>query len=175
MKQLLAILFLSQGLLAYGQAPKAPSTLKGILLEQLRTTHNQEDWFVPVNIAVKGLTPEQAKWKDRSGNHSVMELANHLIFWDGRYLEKFKGNQPAKFNGDNEQTFRGTESWDATVKKLDKVLTEWEQAVEAADDAKLSKWYSTIAHIGTHNAYHTGEIIYVRRAQGSWNPKYGVH
>src|SRR6185437_6200892 len=123
MKQSLIILFLSQGLLIYGQAPKAPTTLKGILLEQLRTTHNQEDWFVPVNIAVKGVTAEQAKWKDRSGNHSIFELANHLIFWDGRYLEKFKGNELAKFNGDNEQTFQSQESWDATVRKLDKVLT----------------------------------------------------
>jgi uncharacterized damage-inducible protein DinB len=175
MKKWLAVLFLSPGLLAYGQAPKAPPTLKSILLEQLRTTHNQEDWFVPANIAVKGVTAEQAKWKDGKGNHSIFELANHLIFWDGRYLEKFKGNQPAKFNGDNEQTFQSQQSWDATVRKLDQVLTEWEQAVQAADDKKLSEWYSTIAHISTHNAYHTGEIIYVRREQGSWNPKYGVH
>jgi hypothetical protein len=29
---------------------KKPPTLESILLEQLRTTHNVKDWFVPVNI-----------------------------------------------------------------------------------------------------------------------------
>jgi hypothetical protein len=31
-----------------------------------------------------------------------------------------------------------------------------------------------IAHVGTHNAYHTGEIVYVRKLQGSWDPSKGV-
>jgi len=33
---------------------------------------------------------------------------------------------------------------------------------------------STIAHIGAHNAYHIGQIIYVRKLQGSWDPEKGV-
>ena len=48
--------------------PAAP-TLKSILLEQLRGTHNQEEWFVPVKIAIEGLTPEQAVWKEPGDNH----------------------------------------------------------------------------------------------------------
>jgi len=50
----------------------------------------------------------------------------------------------------------------------------WEKAVEAADDSKLQASYSMIAHVGTHNAYHIGQIIYVRKEQGSWNPANGV-
>lgn len=176
MKTLLSILFLLQGLLLFGQTSKSPpATLKSILLEELKSTHNKEGWFVPVSIAVQGVTGEQANWKDRSGNHSIIELVNHLTFWDQRYLEKFQGQKTAQFSGDNEQTFRSQESWEASVRALDKVLTEWEQAVQAADDTKLSKWASTIAHVATHNAYHTGEIVYIRRQQGSWNPKLGVH
>jgi len=33
---------------------------------------------------------------------------------------------------------------------------------------------STIAHIGTHNAYHTGQILYVRKMKGWWDPEKGV-
>ena len=33
---------------------------------------------------------------------------------------------------------------------------------------------SQVAHIGAHNAYHLGQIIYVRKLQGSWNPDKGV-
>ncbi len=59
-------------------------TLKAVLLEQLRSTHNKAEWFVPANTAVAGLTPAQASWTDKSGNHSVGQLANHLVFWDAR-------------------------------------------------------------------------------------------
>lgn len=160
---------------AYAQSDKTP-TLKSILLEQLRTTHNAEDWFVPVNIAVEGLTAEQANWKDGSENHSIAQLATHLIFWDQQQLAKFKGEKEPTYRGDNKETFSPVDknSWDATVKKLDSVLTSWEKAIEAADDSKLKSWYSVIAHIGTHNAYHTGQIIYIRKMKGWWNPDKGV-
>ena len=54
-------------------------------------------------------------------------------------------------------------------------MTEWEKAVEGADETKLKDSYSTIAHIGAHNACHIGPIVYVRKEQGSWNPAKGVN
>src|SRR5882757_6605823 len=95
---------LSLACAAYAQQPKA-TTLKAVLLEQLRSTHNKAEWFVPANTAVAGLTPAQASWTDKSGNHSVGQLANHLVFWDRESLAKFKGEKPAKFDGNNDETF----------------------------------------------------------------------
>jgi uncharacterized damage-inducible protein DinB len=160
---------------AMAQSDPAP-TLKSILLEQLKSTHNKKDWFVPVNIAIEGLTSEQAAWKDSSGNHSIVQLVNHLIFWNQQQLAKFKGEKAAPFNGDNKETFSGLDksSWEASVKQIDGVLTAWERAIEEADDVKLAKWYSTIAHVSAHNAYHTGQIIYIRKLQRNWNPEKGV-
>jgi len=60
------------------------------------------------------------------------------------------------------------------VKALDQVMTDWENAVEKANDAKLKDSSSTIAKIATHNSYHIGEIVMVRKEQGSWNPEKGV-
>ena len=178
MKQALLLLLLTLPLSAQAQyqSKKPPTTLRGVLLEQLRTTHNQEDWFVPANVAVSGLTAEQASWTDGKGNHSIGQLANHLIFWNLQSLAKFKGETPAKFSGNNDETFNSFDAkqWDATVKQLDQVLTDWEKAIESADDKKLAEWASTIAHIGAHNAYHIGQIIYVRKEQGSWDPSKGV-
>jgi hypothetical protein len=160
MKRILVIAFLQLSCPAFAQNPQTPA-LKGILLEQLRTTHSQKDWFVPANTALEGLTPEQASWKDGSGNHSIGQLANHLVFWNRQQLAKFRGEQPPKFSGDNEETFNSFDrkSWNSTVKELDDVLSEWEKAVEASDESKLKSWASTIAHIGTHNAYHKGSQI----------------
>jgi hypothetical protein len=153
-----------------------PPTVKSILLEQLRSTHTQADWFVPANTAVEGLTAEQANWTDGKGNHSVGQLVAHIIFWNRRNLAKFKGEPLEKFSGSNDETFTSFDSkqWAATVKQLDEVMTEWEKAVETANEAKLKSWYSTIAHIGAHNAYHIGQIVYVRKEQGSWDREKGV-
>jgi hypothetical protein len=162
-------------LLLFAQQKSTP-TLKSILLEQLKSTHNAKEWFVPANTAVAGLTPEQAMWKDSSGNHSVAQLTAHLIFWNLEELAKFNDEKKPGFNGNNDETFSVLDKagWDGMVKKLDSVLTAWENAVEKTDDAKLQKWYTVIAHIGTHNAYHIGQMIFIRKLHGTWNPENGV-
>jgi hypothetical protein len=53
-------------------------------------------------------------------------------------------------------------------------MKELEKWVETADEAKLKDSAAVFTHISTHNAYHIGQIIYVRKEQGSWDPKSGV-
>ena len=156
MKTFFAILLLSMCCFAQSQ-PQKPMNLREVLLEQLRTTHNAKDWFVDANTA-------------------VAQLANHLVFWNRQELAKFKGETPEKFSGNNDETFNAFDAakWTATVQQLDQVMKDWEAAVSSADDKKLSEWASTIAHIGTHNAYHVGQIVFVRKSQGSWDPEKGV-
>ena len=176
MKALFIALLLVLPSLAQDQKEnKEPVTLKSILLEQLRSTHNEAEWFVPANTAVDGLTAEQAAWTDGK-NHSVGQLTYHLVFWGKEQLAKFKGEPPVKYSGKNDDTFSNYDpkTWTETVKQLDQVLTDWEKAIESADDAKINQWASGIAHLGTHNAYHIGEMVMVRKEQGSWNPEKGV-
>lgn len=187
LKQILAVLLLLSPLALAQETKKPvgpPPTLKSVLLAQLRSTHNKAGWFVPVNTAVAGLTPEQARWIPKSegpnnpapADHSVGMLAYHLLFWNADALARFKGEKTPAPPSDNTETFNKFDAtnWPETVKKLDEVLTAWEQAVEAADDAKIAANAELIAHIGAHNAYHTGQIILVRKLQGSWDPKKGV-
>ena len=175
MKKLFATAFILVLVLGSDQEGNAQS-LKTVLVEQLKTTHNKKDWFVPVNIALEGLTPEQAIWKDGSGNHSAGQLAYHLLFWNERQLATFQGKKEVAFSGNNEETFNSFDknNWTETVTKLDQVLTALEKIVQQADESKLKSWAPTIANISTHNAYHTGQIIFVRKLQGSWDPGKGV-
>src|SRR4051812_29824478 len=94
MKLILIALSLFLPLAAFAQQAEKPTSLKGVLLEQLKTTHNQKEWFVPANVAVEGLTAEQAKWTDGKGDHSIGQLAAHITFWDKEQLAKFKGEPP---------------------------------------------------------------------------------
>ncbi len=92
MKHILFLLLLAAPFQSFAQEkPKTPATLKSILLEQLRTTHNKEDWFVPINIAVAGLSADQAKWTPGANSHSVGQLTNHLLFWNTSELAEFTG------------------------------------------------------------------------------------
>ena len=160
---------------AFAQSKK-PTTLREVLLAELKSTHNSEEWFAPANVAVKGLTAEQASWTDGKGNHSVGQLAYHLAFWDRRSLDKLTGQTSPKYDGNNDETFDNFNAaqWDNLVKKLNQVMSDWEKAVESADDKKLAENASRIAHIGAHNAYHIGQILYVRKLEGAWDPSKGV-
>jgi hypothetical protein len=161
---------------ALAQNKKPPTTLRGVLLQQLRTTHDEEDWFAPAKIAVEGLTAEQAKWTPGKDAHSVGQLAYHLWFWNTTELAHFKGEKAPAFSGNNDETFNdfNAEQWQDLQKKLEQVLTDWEKAVEAADDKKLAENASLVAHVGAHNAYHIGQIVYVRKLEGTWDASKGV-
>lgn len=177
MRRVALLLLLAAPLALAQNQKKAPTDLRGILLESLRTTHNDEDWFVPASTAVDGLTADQAKWKPAGKDaHSVGQLAYHIWYWDARALNDFKGIKNAAFDGNNNETFDNFSAaeWDDLVKKLNQTLADWETAVEQADDATLAKNASLVEHVATHNAYHIGQILYVRKLQGSWDPAKGV-
>lgn len=175
MKRLAIFVLLLLAAPVYAQ-DKKPTTLREVLLAELKSTHGAEEWFVPANIAVKGLTAEQASWTDGKGNHSVGHLAYHIVYWNKRNLQVLKGEKPDKFSGNNDETFDkfDAKTWNDTVQQLDHVINELEKWVETADEAKLKENAQVLTHISTHNAYHIGQIIYVRKEQGSWDPKNGV-
>ncbi len=171
-----SVLFLLFSSLCLAQNQQAPATLRSLLLHELQTTHNKADWFVPINVAVDGLTAQQASWQPQGGNHSAGQLAYHLLFWNRRTLQDLKGESQGKYSGTNDETFTkfDDKQWNDIVKQLDQVMTDYEKFVESADEQKLASTAIAIGNICTHNAYHVGQIVYIRKLQGSWNPEKGV-
>lgn len=160
-------------LLAVGQQPKTPPTLKSILLQELRETHNQKNWFVSEKEAAGGLSPEQAAWNDGK-NHGVGQLVEHLNFWNESSLAAFQ-HRPAPKTPNNDATFNfDPKNWAAAQKDFDRIMTELENFVQSADDATLAKIAPNVARIAQHNAYHIAEMVTSRKKQGSWNPENGV-
>ena len=158
---------------AAAQKPTSPATMKSLLLQGLRETHNEKAWFVSEKEAVSGLTGEQAAWSDGK-NHSVGQLVAHLNYWNASNLARFKKG-PVKQVANNDDTFTfDPKQWDATLKEFDQIMTELEDYVQSADDAMLAKNAPLFAHIAEHNAYHIGEMVTSRKRQGTWNPENGV-
>ena len=50
------------------------SSVRSLVLDQLRYSHNKANWYAPMSAAVSGLTAKQANWKDSTANHSIGQL-----------------------------------------------------------------------------------------------------
>jgi hypothetical protein len=169
----LALCFATSLVAQAPQQPKTPATLKSIALQGLRETHNEKNWFVSGKEAMAGLTPEQSAWTDGK-NHSVGQLVQHLVFWNSQMLSQFKGVKPPAAPA-NDETFKyDPKNWSSVVQQYDDVMTQLEKVVESASEADIQKMAPGAARVAQHNAYHIGEIVMVRKAQGAWNPDNGV-
>ena len=159
--------------------------MKDLLLAQFNSTFDHNNWFVSFQKAVEGLSEENADWKSENIEHSIKELVIHLTFWNKRSLIKFKGDEPSKMEGDNETSFENSKqlSWVLCLKDANGTFDAWKKAIAEASQEKLSAqvhqenkgdWYSLIANTNTHNAYHIGQIVFLRKLQGSWDKNNGV-
>lgn len=156
--------------------------MKQLLLAQFRSTFNHADWFVPFQTAIEGLSEEQAFEKKDAAGHSIANLVQHLIFWNERYLNRLKGISGQEAVKDNAATFElpGSISWKELEEKANRLFHAWETALEHVEEKTLHSemtgipWPDIIGQICLHNAYHTGQILTLRKMQGNWNSSKGV-
>ncbi|HEY8563300.1 MAG TPA: DinB family protein [Pyrinomonadaceae bacterium] len=172
-------------------------TPKEILLEQLSVTYDENGWFVALKNALRNLTAQQAAWKPDALDNSIWGTLAHLNFYNERYLQRFKGEAIPPSTLDNSETFStrenrktfadgeaaSEEAWQAEIERLDTIMNGWREALEAADDERLaqavsaenqSPWRDVISSINLHNAHHGGQIVVIRKLQGSWDKSKGV-
>jgi uncharacterized damage-inducible protein DinB len=163
-------------------------TTKEFLLEQFTVCYDENGWFVALKNALRNLSAEQAAWKTENLDNSIWEILAHLNFYNERYLKRFKGEQLPPSSLENSETFAGAanpseEDWQREVERFDSVMSEWRNLIEAADEDKLaqavskeneSPWREVISNINTHNAHHGGQIVVLRKLQGSWDASKGV-
>lgn len=144
--------------------------MNSFLVKQLEYAHSNENWFAPVNVATQGLNAEQANWHDGTENHSVAQLVSHLVFWNERILNAIQGKTVPNFTDDNKVTFSeiSEEDWSNMTIKLDQILTDIETETKKLEGEPLEGWSETLANIAAHNAYHTGQIVYIRKQKGWW-------
>lgn len=153
-------------------------TSRKMLSDQLRACRNENGWFTSMAAAVNGLTRKQADWKSNEEMNSIHEIVRHLNFYNTRYLKKFWGENVPEFAGDNDDTFDPEpnieDTWQEALDAYDSTLNAWIDGLDRTDDENADKWVGDLTHLTIHNAYHIGQIVFIRKQQGSWDKKYGV-
>lgn len=162
--------------------------IKDTLLNQFDRSYNKNGWFVAVRNAVEGLNVEQAAWKPEDSVNCIWESLSHITYYNNAYFQRFKGIDYQYDVSSNNETFSVGENeeseWQADVARFDAVMSEWRDLLERTDESKFgqpisteikSTWADLIATVNAHNAYHGGQILLLRKLQGSWNPEKGVN
>lgn len=153
---------------------------KTLLLEQLDYTSEKEGWYPPLGMAVAELTAEQAAWKPSSVRHSIWQIVRHVLHWKRGVLSAW-ADDPREYQWMNETDWpevAGDQSaWDRDVQDLENLSREIRARLEATEDRDLDRlyaWYRNVPpralaqrllHVFTHDAYHAGQIQYLRALQ----------
>ena len=161
---------------------------KEFLIDQFVSNYDTDGWFVALGNTFKNLSATDAAWKPDGVDNSIWGIVRHLNFYNERYLKRFNGETVEKSEIENSETFAGAESgseedWQAEIERFDRVMSGWRNAFEAADEEKFREMYSEenqtpwaeiVGLMNTHHAHHGGQIVILRKLQGSWDQSKGV-
>lgn len=155
-----------------------------LLSVQKDNTWDREEWIVPLAVALQGVTSEQAEWAPPGGGNSIRETVNHLNYYNKRILNRLKNTPSSPGVETNEETFtnlehqEGSAGWTETVAETERVAYELRKMIAGLKESDLQAPYSStssdvplgeeIARWLLHDAYHAGQIVLIRKQQGSW-------
>ncbi|MFM9278283.1 DinB family protein [Paenibacillus jiagnxiensis] len=150
-------------------------------LRQLDQNWDQEDWIVPLSVALKGLTPEQAAWKPAEGCSTIWQLVNHINYYNTRTLNRLRGEAPAGNAATNDETFgdvgdpSDNEGWERTVRETETIYHSIRAELAEMQDEALDVTGQNGMTLGenlaiwiAHDGYHAGQIVLLRKLQGCW-------
>lgn len=149
-----------------------------VLANQLLANANDPSWYVPFEVAVKDLSEEEASWKVTEESNSIIEIVQHLLYWNEawqtRYKEKSVHAVPSVDNNDTFVVAEGV-TFQELQQQLLGVLLRWQELITKDEleadvqEFQGSQWWEVIGNVTTHNAYHVGQIVFIRKIQKSWN------
>jgi len=154
-----------------------------------------ETWFLPLESALEGISSTDASWQPPGGGNTIWQTVNHLNYYNALLVKQLNDAKPRKKASKHKATFG--DIGEAPNPKWEAVLAE-NTFGDIGDPADSDKWRATVAetrlifeslrkslaqmndsqldeeHVGTlarqilHNVYHIGQIVFIRKQQGSW-------
>lgn len=152
-----------------------------VLMNQLLANANDPSWHVPFQQSVEELTEDEAFWTPANGSHSIAEIIQHLLYWNETWQTRYRESQvdAVPSIGDNHNSFMipDTATFAELRDRLLEVLLQWQELLSAAKLEQEvngfpvpAKWWELVSNAATHNAYHIGQIVYIRKLQKNCSP-----
>ena len=147
-----------------------------MLSYMLDITFDQEEWYAPLKDAIEGITAEQANWKPTGeAAKSIWENVNHLIYYREKLATIMEGREWTN-DLDGNETFNfitpsnDDQKWKEVVERAEKVHGRLRNVLSKTTDEELDRNFlkEKLVNLMLHDAYHTGQIIQIRKMQGSW-------
>ncbi|SEG50776.1 DinB family protein [Paenibacillus sp. UNC499MF] len=154
--------------------------VKDILSDQLLANANDPSWYLPFSTAVENLSEEAAFWKPSEDSNSIAEIVQHLLYWNETWQTRYRksdvntvppiGNNNKSFIIPKDKKFTDLKDQllDVLLKWQD-LLTEEKVESDVIGFPVSARWWELLGNLSTHNAYHIGQICYIRKLQKSWN------
>ncbi|WP_430789786.1 DinB family protein [Virgibacillus flavescens] len=135
----------------------------------------KEGWFVPLSTSLEGISPSDAAWQPAPGENTIWQLVNHLNYWNDLMLSNLQGN-PRESKLSNDHTFgqpgdpKEVTDWEATVERSRRIELSIHKTLNSLDDNDLEELSLSdeVAQWIMHDSYHIGQIVLIRKLQGSW-------
>ncbi|MBU5214894.1 DinB family protein [Heyndrickxia oleronia] len=152
---------------------------KDVLSDQLLANANDPSWYLPFSDSVENLSEEEALWKPNENSNSIAEIVQHLLYWNEtwqtRYQKSHLNAVPSIENNNNSFIIPENKTFNDLKEELLKVLLQWQDLLtEEKIESNVNgfpvpaQWWAILGNVVTHNAYHIGQIIYIRKLQKSW-------
>lgn len=153
--------------------------LQDALERAARFGFDTQGWHPALKQALGGLSAEQAAWKPQDERNSVHDIVRHLIHWKRAALQGFGPLQNREaflaYSASDWQPLPADADWAADVAELERLSRGvLEMIASSSDEALLEPvvpghdalaW--TLLNLATHDAYHAGQISYLRRLQNA--------
>lgn len=123
-------------------------------------------WAASWRASLVGLTAEQAAWSPAPGRHSIWQIVLHMVFWREVVLRRTCTGQStppderARLNFPD-ITDRSESAWAEAIRRLDDTHARVAAALRDPDPGN-----DGFAEFLPHDAYHFGQINYLRALQG---------
>ena len=154
-----------------------------------------ETWFLPLESALEGLNSTDASWQPPGGGNTIWQTMNHLNYYNALLVRQINDTTPRKKASNNKATFgdigkptdskwkavlaentfgdigdpADSEKWKAALAETRLICENLRKSLAQVNDSQLEvELVGGLARQILHNVYHLGQIVLIRKQQGSW-------
>jgi hypothetical protein len=123
-------------------------------------------WIPGWNKSFADLTPQQAAWKPGPDRNSIWQILNHIAFWREVTVDRLAGKGDPAEDVMNRCNFEAPNEVSAATWKAaqDRIARSNDAILNALNDPKTP--LEKVQNLLPHDAYHLGQIMYLRALQG---------